>query len=166
MFKVKIVYKFLLISFLFLGICILTYSGLKFARGDYTDFLINLHKICGFSIAIIAILHIIIQRKKLIKLANEFLDVVFKRKNPSYCNMDRLIMALENHTISGVAEILNLDADELVDILKNAEVKLKGKDQTLRQIARLNDEKIFYSLVLIIERKFAGESLNLRSCDI
>ncbi|WP_170018748.1 chemotaxis protein [Campylobacter sp. RM16190] len=166
MFKIKIVYKFLLIVFLFLGISILTYSGFKFANGDYTEFFMSLHKICGFSIAVIAVLHIIIKRRKLVKLANEFLDVILKRKNPSYCNMDRLIMALEDHTISSVASILNLDADELVEILRKGEVRLNSKEQTLRQIAKLNDEKIFYALVLIIERKFVGKSLDLKSCNI
>ncbi|MDO5045565.1 chemotaxis protein [Campylobacter sp.] len=166
MFKVKIVYKFALIVLLGCGLLILGYSGFKFAHGDYTEFLMILHKICGFALVVVAILHIIIKRRKLVKLLNEFLDVVLARKNPSFCNMDRLVMALENHTIQTIADTLKMDADELVDIFKEGEVKFEGKNQTLRDIAKLNDEKIFYALVLIIEARFGDRSQKFRSCNI
>lgn len=166
MFKVKIVYKFALIVLLAAGLLLLGYSGFKFACGDYSEFLMLLHRICGFALLVVAMLHIIIKRRKLVKLFNEFLDVVLARKNPSFCNMDRLVMALENHTIQTIADTLRIDADELVEILKDGEVKFDGKNQTLRDIARLNDEKIFYTLVLIVEAKFGDRSQKFRSCNI
>ena len=94
------------------------------------------------------------RKKKLIKLANEFIDILTRRKNPSMCNMDRIIASLEPYTIAEISQKLGFDEAEFCRTLRENGVKFNSADQTLRQIAFLNDEKIFFVLVLIVEAKF------------
>ncbi|RKV98162.1 MAG: chemotaxis protein, partial [Campylobacter sp.] len=99
------------------------------------------------------------RRRKLVKLWGEFLDVILSRKNPGFCNMDRIIGAIETYNIREIAGKMGFGADELAAILKSNGIKLVSADQGLRELAKLNDEKIFFILVLLIEAKFgkAGE---------
>jgi len=154
MFKFEIVYKFCLICMLILGLCLLAFSGVNFALGEYGEFWMSAHKFAGFLVALAALLHVINRKKKLIKLSNEFIDVVTRRKNPSMCNMDRIIASLEPYTIAEISQKLGFDEAEFCRILRENGVKFSSADQTLRQIASLNDEKIFFVLVLIVEAKF------------
>ena len=158
MLKAGIVYKFALIVLLGCALCILGFSGVNFARGEYDEAWMNLHKIAGFGLLCVAILHLITRRRKLVKLWGEFLDVVLSRKNPGFCNMDRIIDAIERYNIREIAGKMGFSADEFVAILKSNGIKLVSADQDLRELARLNDEKIFFILVLLIEAKFGKAS--------
>ncbi len=154
MLKAGIVYKFALIVLLGCALCILGFSGAYFARGEYDETWMSLHKIAGLGLLCVAILHVIARRRKLIKLWSEFLDVVLRRKNPGFCNMDRIISAIERYNIREIAGKMGFSADELATILKSNGIKLVSADQDLREIAKFNDEKIFFILVLLIEAKF------------
>ena len=152
--KFEIVYKFCLVCALILGLSLLAFSGLNFALGEYGEFWMSAHKFAGFLVALAAILHVINRKKKLVKLANEFIDVVTRRKNPSMCNMDRIIASLEPYSITEISQMLGFDETIFCETLRKNGVKFSRADQTLRQIASLNDEKIFFVLVLIVEAKF------------
>ena len=154
MLKFGIVYKFCLVCALILGLSLLAFSGLNFALGRYGEFWMSAHKFAGFSVVLAAVLHVINREKKLIKRANEFIDDVTRRNNPSMCNMDRIIASLEPYTIAEISQKLGFDEAEFCRTLHENGVKFNGADQTLRQIAFLNDEKIFFVLVLIVEAKF------------
>ena len=122
--------------------------------GDYNNWMMNAHKFAAILIFCAAILHIFNRRKKLVKLINELIDVTTHRKNPSICNMERIIASLEPHSISEISRMLGFDEDEFCKSLCENDVKFNSPSQTLRQIARMNDEKIFFVLVLIVETKF------------
>lgn len=154
MLKFEIVYKFCLVCALILGLSLLAFSGLNFALGEYGEFWMSAHKFAGFLVALAAVLHVINRKKKLIKLANEFIDVVTRRKNPSMCNMDRIIASLEPYSITEISQMFGFDEALFCETLRKNGVKFNSADQTLRQIAFLNDEKIFFVLVLIVEAKF------------
>ena len=154
MLKFEIVYKFCLICMLILGLCLLAFSGVNFALGEYGEFWMGAHKFAGFLVALAAVLHVVNRKKKLIKLANEFIDIVTRRKNPSICNMDRIIASLEPYSIAEISQMLGFDEAIFCETLRKNGVKFSSADQTLRQIASLNDEKIFFVLVLIVEAKF------------
>jgi chemotaxis protein methyltransferase len=154
MLKFEIIYKFCLVCALILGLSLLAFSGLKFALGEYGEFWMSAHKFAGFLVALAALLHVINRKKKLVKLANEFIDVVTRRKNPSMCNMDRIIASLEPYKVSEISQMLGFDEAIFCETLRKNGVKFSGADKTLRQIASLNDEKIFFVLVLIVEAKF------------
>ena len=151
MLKAGIVYKFALIVLIGCALCILGFSGAYFARGEYDEMWMSLHKIAGLGLLCVAILHIITRRKK---LWGEFLDVVLSRKNPGFCNMDRIIGAIERYNIREIASKMGFEPDELATILKSNGIKLISADQNLRELAKFNDEKIFFILVLLIEAKF------------
>ena len=166
MLKVEVIYKFCLVCTLILGICLLSFSGLNFAMGEYSETMLVAHKFAGVLIVCAAILHIFNRRKKLIKLVNEMLDVTTRRKNPSICNMERIIASLEPYTISEISRILGFDEAEFCNNMRENGVKFNDASQTLRQIARLNDEKIFFVLVLIIEAKFGKRFCGAVSCNV
>ena len=166
MFKFEIVYKFCLICTLIFGLCLLAFSGVNFALGEYGEFWMSAHKFAGFLVALAAALHVINRKKKLIKLANEFIDVVTRRKNPSMCNMDRIIASLEPYTISEISRMLGFDEADFCKSLRENDVKFNNASQTLRQIARMNDEKIFFVLVLIVEAKFGKRFCGAVSCSV
>lgn len=75
-------------------------------------------------------------------------------------------MATSNHTIETISQRFNLNSDELFELLKENKVKVKSKNQTFKEIAKLNDEKIFYSIVLILELKLNDKVSNIQSCHI
>ena len=154
MLKVEVIYKFCLVCTLILGICLLSFSGLNFAMGEYSEAMMSAHKFAGALIVCAAILHVFNRRKKLAKLINEMIDVTTHRKNPSICNMERIIASLEPHSISEISRMLGFDEAEFCKNMRENGVKFNDASQTLRQIARMNDEKIFFVLVLIVEAKF------------
>lgn len=158
MLKAGIVYKFALIVLLACALCILGFSGACFARGEYDETWMSLHKIAGFGLLCIAILHVITRRRKLVRLWGEFLDVILSRKNPSFCNMDRIIGAIEPYGLADIAAKMGFGMDELGELLRANGVKFENADQSLREIAKINNEKIFFILVLLIEMKFGKVS--------
>ena len=166
MLKFEIVYKFCLICTLIFGLCLLAFSGVNFALGEYGEFWMGAHKFAGFLVVLAAVLHVINRKKKLIKLANEFIDVVTRRKNPSMCNMDRIIASLEPYSISEISRMLGFDEALFCKSLRENDVKFNSPSQTLRQIARMNDEKIFFVLVLIVEAKFGKRFCGAVSCNV
>ena len=166
MFKVEVIYKFCLVLVLILGLCMLAFSGVNFALGEYNEYLLNAHKIVGFLILLAATLHVINRRKKLVKLINETMDVLTRSKNPSICNMDRIIASLEPYSISEISRMLGFDEGEFCKSLRENDVKFNNASQTLRQIARMNDEKIFFVLVLIVEAKFGKRFCGAVSCNV
>ena len=68
--------------------------------------------------------------------------------------MDRIIGAIERYNIREIAGKMGFEPDELAEILKSNGIKLVSADQGLRELAKFNDEKIFFILVLLIEAKF------------
>jgi len=110
---------------LILGLCLLAFSGVNFALGEYGEFWMGAHKFAGFLVALAAVLHVINRKKKLIKLANEFIDVVTRRKNPSMCNMDRIIASLEPYTIAQISQKLGFDETEFCRTLRENGVKFR-----------------------------------------
>ena len=127
-----------------MGSFLLALSGLNFAMGDYSKELLVAHKFAGAMLVCAVFLHVINRRKKLVKLINEMIDVTTHRKNPSICNMERIIASLEPHSISEISRMLGFDEAQFCQRLSENDVKFKDASQTLRQIARLNDEKIFF----------------------
>ncbi|WP_148821528.1 chemotaxis protein [Campylobacter concisus] len=154
MLKVEVIYKFCLVCALACGICLLAFTGLNFAMDEYNEWMMSAHKFAGILIFCAAILHVFNRRRKLVKLINEMIDVTTHRKNPTICNMDRIIASLEPYSISEISRMLGFDEGEFCKSLRENDVKFNDASQTLRQIARMNDEKIFFVLVLIIEAKF------------
>ena len=154
MLKVEVIYKFCIVCALACGICLLAFTGLNFAMGEYNEWMMSAHKFAGILIFYVAILHLFNRRRKLVKLINEMIDVTTHRKNPTMCNMDRIIASLEPYSISEISRMLGFDEGEFCKSLRENDVKFNSPSQTLRQIARMNDEKIFFVLVLIIEAKF------------
>ena len=151
--KIAIIYKFTLIILLIFGLLFLILSSILFAFDNFV--LLEFHKYVAVTIFVVALLHIYSKRKKFIKLLNEFLDVIFSSRNPSFCNMERLIATLQDYTIAEISARLEIDCEKLMDRFRTGKIKFKDQNQTLRQIAKLNDEKIFYAIVLILEMKFS-----------
>ena len=160
------IYKFCLVFALACGICLLAFTGLNFAMDEYSEGLLVAHKFVGILIFCVAILHIFNRRRKLVKLVNEVIDVTTHRKNPTMCNMDRIIASLEPYTISEISRMLGFDEAEFCKSLRENDVKFNSPSQTLRQIARMNDEKIFFVLVLIVEAKFGKRFCGAVSCNV
>lgn len=166
MLKAEVIYKFCLVCTLACGICLLAFTGLNFAMGDYSEWMMNAHKFAGAMLVSAALLHVFNRRKKLVKLINEMIDVTTHRKNPSICNMERIIASLEPYTISEISRMLGFSEEEFCKSLRENDVKFKDASQSLRQIARMNDEKIFFVLVLIVEAKFGKRFCGAVSCNV
>ena len=166
MLKTEVIYKFCLVCALVCGICLLAFTGLNFAMGNYNEWMMNAHKFAAILIFCAAILHAFNRRKKLVKLVNELIDVTTRRKNPTMCNMERIIASLEPHSISEISQMLGFDEVQFCKSLRENDVKFNDASQTLRQIARMNDEKIFFVLVLIVEAKFGKRFCGAVSCNV
>ena len=134
--------------------------------GDYSEWMMSAHKFAGILILCVAILHIFNRRRELVKLINEVIDVTTQRRNPTICNMERIIASLEPYTISEISRMLGFDEALFCKSLRENDVKFNNASQTLRQIARMNDEKIFFVLVLIVEAKFGKRFCGAVSCSV
>jgi len=154
--KVEVIYKFCIVCALACGICLLAFTGLNFAMGDYSEWMMSAHKFAGALIVCVVILHLFNRRRKL----------TTHRKNPTICNMDRIIASLEPYTISEISRMLGFDEALFCKSLRENDVKFNSPSQTLRQIARMNDEKIFFVLVLIVEAKFGKRFCGAVSCSV
>ena len=160
------IYKFCIVCALACGICLLAFTGLNFAMGEYSEGLLVSHKFAGALIVCAVILHLFNRRRKLVKLINEMIDVTTHRKNPTICNMDRIIASLEPYSISEISRMFGFDEALFCKSLRENDVKFNSPSQTLRQIARMNDEKIFFVLVLIVEAKFGKRFCGAVSCNV
>lgn len=72
--------------------------------------------------------------------------------------MDRIIGSIEPYGLADIAAKMGFGMDELGELLRANGVKFESADQSLREIAKINNEKIFFILVLLIEMKFGKAS--------
>ena len=53
-----------------------------------------------------------------------------------------------------VGELSKKFGSDIVEILKSNDIKVKSENETMKQICKNNDEKMFYIFVLIVEAIF------------
>ena len=49
---------------------------------------------------------------------------------------------------------------DIVEILRSNDIKVKSENETMKQICKNNDEKMFYIFVLIVEAIFKDKEKN------
>ena len=67
------------------------------------------------------------------------------------CNTTRFLNALNDVKVSEVSKKFGSD---IVEILRSNDIKVKSENETMKQICKNNDEKMFYIFVLIVEAIF------------
>ncbi|MDO4875229.1 MAG: hypothetical protein Q3967_04040 [Campylobacter sp.] len=53
-----------------------------------------------------------------------------------------------------MGELSKKFGSDIVEILKSNDIKVKSENETMKQICKNNDEKMFYIFVLIVEAIF------------
>ena len=53
-----------------------------------------------------------------------------------------------------MGEVSKKFGSDIVEILKSNDIKVKSENETMKQICKNNDEKMFYIFVLIVEAIF------------
>ena len=56
-----------------------------------------------------------------------------------------------------MGELSNKFGSDIVEILKSNDIKVKSENETMKQICKNNDEKMFYIFVLIVEAIFKNK---------
>ena len=67
------------------------------------------------------------------------------------CNTTRFINALNDVK---VGELSKKFGSDIAEILRSNDIKVKDQNETMKQICKSNDEKMFYIFVLIVEAIF------------
>jgi len=133
---------------------ILSFTAYEFYLGSITVDSIFLHKIAGIALLVVTLIHILIRRKKLKKLTQEFFNIFSQNKKVTLdSDMDRLLDSLEPKTLKQVCTIFNLDTKELDKIFSQNNISYESLEQTLKEISKINSYKTFAIIVKIIEYK-------------
>ena len=67
------------------------------------------------------------------------------------CNTTRFLNALNDVK---VGELSKRFGSDIAEILRSNDIKVKDQNETMKQICKKNDEKMFYIFVLIVEAIF------------
>ncbi len=133
---------------------ILSFTAYEFYIGSITVDSIFLHKVAGIALLVVTLIHILIRRKKLKKLTQEFFNIFSQNKNVTLdSDMDRLLDSLEPKTLKQVSDTFNLDTKELDKIFSQNNISYESLEQTLKEISKINSFKTFAIVVKIIEYK-------------
>ncbi|OOF58273.1 hypothetical protein [Rodentibacter genomosp. 2] len=152
--KFDVIYKFLLVWGLALSLLLVALSGLAMWPGLPLANALDLH--LGFAGVAVAglLLHFYSRKKKWVKINTQFVDLVTKNREPSYCNLDRLIMTFEHFSPAQIAEQLNLSLPALLQAFSQANINITDSHRTLRENFPLNDEKIFAAITIALKVRF------------
>lgn len=133
---------------------LLTYTAYEFYIGSISVDTIFIHKVAGIALLVVTLIHIIIRRKKLKKLTQEFFNIFSKNKKVTLdSDMDKLLDSLETKNLEELCTIFDLEFEELEIVFKKHKLLISSKEQTLEEIAKSNSYKTFPIIVKIIEYK-------------
>lgn len=133
---------------------ILSFTAYEFYIGSITVDSIFLHKVAGIALLVVTLIHILIRRKKLKKLTQEFFNIFSKNKKVTLdSDMDRLLDSLEPKSFLELCTIFNLSKNELNKIFSENQIRYDNENQTLKEISKINSFKTFAIVVKIIEYK-------------
>ncbi|CAD7287197.1 chemotaxis protein [Campylobacter suis] len=153
----EVVFKYLILIALVALVFSLGISGFMFYQGKYSEFLIQTHAISGVMLVSISLIHAYIKKKKIKKLTSEFANALRGKKVELECNTTRFIEALKDVRVDELSKQFNADVEQ---ILNDGDIKVKSKSQTLQEICKANDEKMFYLFVVLMEGIFKPDKTN------
>jgi len=152
----EVIYKYLTIVFLIISLLLLSFTAYEFYTDSISVKNIFVHKLSGLALLIVTFIHILIKRKKLKKLTLEFFNIFSSKKKVTLDgDMDRLLNSLEPKTLEQIAALFDIEYKELKELLLKNKIMVEKKQQTLKDISKINSYKTFAIIVKIIEYKLA-----------
>ena len=124
----EVIFKYIILFLLFICVIGLFMSGILFLNGEMSENSLNLHIFFGFSLVVLTIVHSYVN-----------------------CNTTRFLNALNDVKVGDLSKKFGSD---IVEILRSNDIKVKSENETMKQICKNNDEKMFYVFVLIVEAIF------------
>ncbi len=121
--------------------------------------LYRIHIGFGGAFVLLAAIHIIHRRGKWLKLITQCRDVIWRNQAPSYCNLDRLLMSFESHSLSSLCVQFQLPFPQVQEALKRARIVLTDVDKPLRENVKSNDEMLFSIITLLLKLKLNPEHI-------
>ena len=153
----EVIFKYIILLLLFICVIGLFMSGVLFLNGEMSENSLNLHIFFGFSLVFLTIVHSYVKKKKLKKLSLEFKNILNHKPVQMDCNTTRFLNALNDVK---VGELSKKFGSDIVEILRSNDIKVKSVNETMKQICKNNDEKMFYIFVLIVEAIFKNKEKN------
>ena len=153
----EVIFKYIILLLLFICVIGLFMSGVFFLNGKMSENSLNLHIFFGFSLVVLTIVHSYVKKKKLKKLSLEFKNILNHKPVQMDCNTTRFLNALNDVKVGDLSKKFGSD---IVEILKSNDIKVKSENETMKQICKNNDEKMFYIFVLIVEAIFKDKEKN------
>ena len=147
----EVIFKYIILLLLFACVVGLFVSGVLFLKGEMSENSLNLHIFFGFSLVVLTIIHSYVKKKKLKKLSLEFKNILKHKPVQMDCNTTRFLNALNDVK---VGELSKKFGSDIAEILRSNDIKVKDQNETMKQICKNNDEKMFYIFVLIVEAIF------------
>ena len=147
----EVIFKYIILLLLFICVTGLFMSGVLFLNGEMSENSLNLHIFFGFSLVVLTIVHSYVKKKKLKKLSLEFKNILNHKPVQMDCNTTRFLNALNDVK---VGELSKKFGSDIVEILRSNDIKVKSVNETMKQICKNNDEKMFYIFVLICRSYF------------
>ena len=153
----EVIFKYIILLLLFICVIGLFMSGVLFLNGEMSENSLNLHIFFGFSLVVLTIVHSYVKKKKLKKLSLEFKNILNHKPVQMDCNTTRFLNALNDVK---VGELSKKFGSDIVEILRLNDIKVKSDNETMKQICKNSDEKMFYVFVLIVEAIFKDKEKN------
>ena len=147
----EVIFKYIILLLLFICVIGLFMSGVLFLNGKMSENSLNLHIFFGFTLVVLTIVHSYVKKKKLKKLSLEFKNILNHKPVQMDCNTTRFLNALNDVKVGDLSKKFGSD---IVEILSSNDIKVKSENETMKQICKNNDEKMFYIFVLIVEAIF------------
>ena len=100
---------------------------------------------------VLTIIHSYVKKKKLKKLSLELKNILKHKPVQMDCNTTRFLNALNDVKVGELSKKFGAD---IAEILRSNDIKVRDQNETMKQICKNNDEKMFYIFVLIVEAIF------------
>lgn len=149
----EVIYKFIILLLLFILTITLTLTALMFVSGSYGLNTLYIHKLSGFIFLFVALLHILVRKDKLKKIATEFIKIITSKNRRVYINVHDIASRYSNLPLSQVLEILDIKESAIEPLFKKYDIKFKT-DDLLSEISKINKRKEISLFALLLEVKF------------
>jgi cytochrome b561 len=148
---------FRLIILLFLSLVMLILSGTAFMLIEGIGYdVLNLHKTMGISLLILLPIHIYLRKDKFKKMILDFLSETILQRENSSCDHGKLLKTLKNRPLNQICEMLHIDFDSTLAMLRMKQIIVENMDQKLEEIAIINSHESLKILGMILEQHIRG----------
>ena len=119
---------------------------------SYDDKVALIHESIGIIFCMVLPIHIYLRKDKLKKMILDFFSETVLHREMSSCDNGQLLKSLKNRALNEICELLQIDLEETLSMLRKKQIIVKERDQRLEEVAFLNSHDSLKILGMILEQ--------------